>query len=120
MAAGRPYLYLAYVVGQIACDFSSQAREFVAHACMRGRIILLIETHKVISIFSVIRDHGEIYRLSMDYITTIGTGADLEVKRPGLVETSKFAATSPRSHRVFGPHGNDRHSLDPDTDQKST
>jgi hypothetical protein len=32
MAAGRPYLYLAYVVGQIACDFSSLAREFIA--CM--------------------------------------------------------------------------------------
>jgi hypothetical protein len=44
---------------------------------------------------------------------------DLEVKRLGLVIESKFAATLPRSHRVFGPHGNDRHSLDTDTDQKS-
>jgi hypothetical protein len=50
----------------------------------------------------------------------IGTDADLEVKRPGLVKESKFAATTPRSHRVFGLHGNDKHSLDPDMDRKST
>jgi hypothetical protein len=49
----------------------------------------------------------------------IGTDADLEVDRPGLVKESEFAATSRRLHRVFGPHGNDRHSLDPDTDRKS-
>jgi hypothetical protein len=49
-----------------------------------------------------------------------GSDADLEVKRQGLVEESKFAAISRRSHRVFGPHGNDRYSLDPDADRKST
>jgi hypothetical protein len=48
----------------------------------------------------------------------IRTGADLEVKHPGLVKESKIAATSHRSHRVLGPHGNDRHSLDPDTENR--
>jgi hypothetical protein len=43
MAAGRPYLYLTYVVGKIARDLIPLAREFVAHACMRRRIDLLIE-----------------------------------------------------------------------------
>jgi hypothetical protein len=47
-----------------------------------------------------------------------GADADLETKRPGLVIESKFAATSYRSHRVFGPPGNDKYKLDPDTDQK--
>jgi hypothetical protein len=70
IAAGRPYLYLIYVVDQIARDFSSLACKFIAHTCMRRRIVLLIETHKVPSIFSVIRDHGVRYRLSMDFITT--------------------------------------------------
>jgi hypothetical protein len=49
----------------------------------------------------------------------IRTDADLEVKRPGLVMESKIAATSRRMHGVFGPHGNDRYYLDPDTDRKS-
>jgi hypothetical protein len=66
----RPYLYLTYVVDQIARDSSSLVREFVARTCMRRRIVLLIEAHKVISIFSVIKDHGVRYRLSMDFITT--------------------------------------------------
>jgi hypothetical protein len=44
----------------------------------------------------------------------------LEVKCPGPLIESKFTATSHRSHRVFGPHRNDRNSLDPDTDRKST
>jgi hypothetical protein len=48
-----------------------------------------------------------------------GADADLEVKRLGLLIELKFAATSYRSHRVFGPHGNDRYNLDPDMDQKS-
>jgi hypothetical protein len=47
-----------------------------------------------------------------------GADADLEIKCPGLVIESKYAATSYRSHRVFGPHGNDRYNLDPDMDQK--
>jgi hypothetical protein len=46
-----------------------------------------------------------------------GLNADSEVKRLGLVMESKIAATSRRSHRVFGPHGNDRYNLDPDMDQ---
>jgi hypothetical protein len=71
MAAGRPYLYLIYNVDQIACDFRSLAREFVARAYMRRRMVLLIEIHKVISIFSVIRNHGERFRLSMGFITTL-------------------------------------------------
>jgi hypothetical protein len=70
MAAGRPYLYLVYVVDQIARDFRSLAREFVAHAYMRRRMVLLIEIHRVISIISVIRNHRERFRLSMGFITT--------------------------------------------------
>jgi hypothetical protein len=58
MAAGRPYLYLIYVVDQIACDFHSLACEFIARAYMRRRMVLLIEIHKVISFFSFVRDHG--------------------------------------------------------------
>jgi hypothetical protein len=46
--------------------------------------------------------------------------AVLEVECPGLVRGLKFAATSPRLHGVFGLHGKNRHSLDPDTDRKST
>jgi hypothetical protein len=70
MAAGRPYLYLVYIVDRIACDFRSLAREFVACAYMRRRMVLLIEIHNVISIFSFVRDHGERIGLSMGCITT--------------------------------------------------
>jgi hypothetical protein len=48
-----------------------------------------------------------------------GADTDLEVKRPGLLIGSTFAATSYRSHSAFGPHGIDRYNLDPDTDQES-
>ena len=45
MAAGRPYLYLIYIVNQIACDFRPLAHEFVMHAYMRRRMVLLIVAH---------------------------------------------------------------------------
>jgi hypothetical protein len=41
---------------------------------------------------------------------------DLEVKCLSLVKESKIAVTFHRSHRVFGPHGNDRYNLYPDMD----
>jgi hypothetical protein len=71
IAAGRPYLYLTYIVDNIAHDQGSLACEFVMRACMRLHTVLLIESHKVISISSIIRDHGIGYGLSMDCITTI-------------------------------------------------
>jgi hypothetical protein len=38
---------------------------------------------------------------------------------PGPGQTSKMAATFYRSRKVFGPHGINRYSLYPDTDQVS-
>jgi hypothetical protein len=57
MAAGRPYLYLIYIVDQIACDFRTLAREFFTGAYMRRRIVLLIEVRSMISFFSVVKNN---------------------------------------------------------------
>jgi hypothetical protein len=58
MATGLPYLYLIYIVDQIACDFRPLAREFVTRTYMRQRMVLLIEVRNVISFFSFVRDEG--------------------------------------------------------------
>jgi hypothetical protein len=65
------------------------------------------------------RDASEHHVRGVPGRARIGTGTDLEVKRPGPLATSKMAATSCRLRRVFGPHGNDRHGLHPDTDRVS-
>jgi hypothetical protein len=71
MAASRPYLYLIYIVDQIACDFHPLAREFFMRAYMRWRMVLLIEVHSMISFFSVVWNNGERNGLSMGFITTV-------------------------------------------------
>jgi hypothetical protein len=58
MTAGRPYLYLIYVVDQIACDFRPLAHEFFTRAYMRQRTILLIEVCSMINFFSFVRNNG--------------------------------------------------------------
>jgi hypothetical protein len=54
MAAGQPYLYLIYIVDQIACDFRPLACEFFTRAYMRRRMILLIEVRSMINFFSFV------------------------------------------------------------------
>jgi hypothetical protein len=74
MAAGRPYLYLIYIVDQIACDFRPLAREFFTRAYMRRRMVLLIEVRNMISFFSIVRNDGERNGLSVGFITTKWSG----------------------------------------------